>query len=64
MHKMYKSLHKMVLYKHVGSWIPAYWVPAYNMQGFGLAQVAEIHYRLVNMTKGASFASWLFVTGN
>jgi len=43
-----KSAYK-VLYKHISS---------------AALQVAEIPYRQVNMTKGASFASWLFVTGN
>ncbi len=32
---------KQVLYKHINSWIPAYWVPVYRLQGFGLRQVGE-----------------------
>ena len=36
MHKRDKKMTKKVLYKHMNSWIPAY-----DMQGFGLGQAAE-----------------------
>ncbi|MHC4657092.1 MAG: hypothetical protein ACYS91_19065, partial [Planctomycetota bacterium] len=35
-----KSKMQKVLYKHISSWIPAYWVPVYNIQGFGLSEIA------------------------
>ena len=41
MHKRGKKMAKKVLYKHINSWIPAPWVPVYNIQGCGLGQAAE-----------------------
>jgi len=35
---LWSNCSQKVLYKHKSSWIPAYWVPVYSIQGFGLGE--------------------------